>query len=36
MNRFVKSLEHDWYKQRIIGLMVCVLAFFLVLLLRLM
>jgi penicillin-binding protein 2 len=35
MQRYVKSVDPDWYKQRIIGMMVCVLAVFVVLLVRL-
>jgi penicillin-binding protein 2 len=35
MERFVKSVDHDWYKQRIVGLMLIVLAVFVVLLMRL-
>jgi len=36
MERFVKSVDHDWYKQRIVGMMLGVLAVFVVLLMRLM
>ena len=35
MERFVKSVDHDWYKQRIVGMMLGVLAVFVVLLMRL-
>lgn len=35
MERFVKSVDHDWYKQRIVGMMLIVLAVFVVLLMRL-
>ena len=35
MERFVHSADHDWYKQRLIGLMICVLVLFVVLLVRL-
>ncbi|MCK7511483.1 MAG: hypothetical protein MZV70_50515 [Desulfobacterales bacterium] len=26
MDRYVKSVDHDWYKQRIVGMMICVLV----------
>jgi penicillin-binding protein 2 len=35
MERFVKSVDHDWYRQRIVGMMLCLLAAFVVLLVRL-
>jgi len=36
MERYVKSVDPDWYKQRISGMMICVLVFFVALLVRLM
>ncbi|MBS1239210.1 MAG: Peptidoglycan glycosyltransferase [Deltaproteobacteria bacterium] len=35
MERLVKSVDHDWYKQRIVGMMLGLLAVFIVLLMRL-
>ena len=35
MERFAHSVDHDWYKQRLIGMMICVLVLFVVLLVRL-
>jgi penicillin-binding protein 2 len=35
MERFVNSVDHDWYKQRIVGMMLGVLVVFVVLLMRL-
>lgn len=35
MERFIQSVDHDWYKQRIVGMMLVVLAAFVILLVRL-
>jgi len=35
MEHYIKSVDHDWYKQRIIGMMICVMVLFVVLLVRL-
>ncbi|MCU0563679.1 MAG: penicillin-binding protein 2 [Desulfobacterales bacterium] len=35
MNRYVKSVDHDWYKQRVVAMMICVLVGFVALVVRL-